>query len=625
MLTKIREKSQGAFSWLLLLIIVVPFTLWGIENYIGGASEKAIASVGHKEFFQEDVNKAYQQYSQNFAGMNIAEDMLKKQALSKLIKDEVLWQHVGSEQLVASDADTKAFIQDLEYFKVNGKFDKKQYQSLLASQRLSSAEFVSRIKKSQVMAQFQRAIIDSSFATPYDLEHFFKIQNQQRDIDYITIAVSPATTNPTEDEIKAYYKQHQNQYQTTEKMVVEYVTLSLENLAKEISVTDAQLASFYQEQKHLYSTKEQRKISHVLFAFSSGVDEKTVLQKANTAAESLKTKSFAALAAEVSDDKTTAAKGGDLGLFETGVMEKDFETVATQLKLNEVSKPVKSKYGYHLIKVTELVPSEVKPFAEVKEEVTKAYQRKEAETNFYALVDKLTEVSYQNPDSLIAVAEALGVAREKSKEFTRTAGEGIAKEQAVRNAAFSEEVLKGNNSEPIELGADKVVVLRMSSHHPAATRELKEVKPEIVAALLTEKAKQQAVQLAANLKQQLMTGQKTLAAVASEHHLKVNTVLRLDRNNTTAVVQPISQAVFKAAKPVAGKPTILTVPMPNGEQVVVSLNKVTDGVMTESDKKQLSLAQKNIANAFGQTLFDAVINGLQADADVQVSLPVKQP
>ncbi len=624
MLTKIREKSQGAFSWLLLLIIVVPFTLWGIENYISGASEKAIASVGHKEFFQDDVNKAYQQYAQNFAGMNIAEDLLKKQALSKLIKDEVLLQHVQAQNLVASDTDTKVFIQNLDYFKVNGKFDKKQYQSLLAAQRLSSTEFVNRIKKSQVMAQFQRAIIDSSFATAYDLEHFFKIQNQQRDLDTMTIPVTPATAKPNESEILSYYKQHQNQFQTTEKMVVEYVTLSLENLAKEINVTEAQLTSFYEEQKHLYSTKEQRKISHILFAFTRGVDEKAVLEKANTALASLKNKSFETLAAEVSDDKATASKGGDLGLFEAGVMEKDFETAATHLKLNEVSKPVKSKYGYHLIKVTQLIPSEVKPLAAVKDEVTQAYQRKEAETSFYALVDKLTEVSYQNPDSLVAVAEALGVAREKSKEFTRTAGEGIAKEAAVRNAAFSEEVLKGNNSEPIELGADKVVVLRMSSHHPAATRELKEVKPEIIAALLTEKAKQQAVKLATTLKQQLIAG-KTLATVASEHNLKINSVVRLDRNNTTAVPAAINQAVFKAAKPVAGKPTILIVPMPNGEQVIVSLTKVNEGVMSESDKKRLQLAEKNLANAFGETLFEAVINGLQADADVRVALPVKQP
>jgi peptidyl-prolyl cis-trans isomerase D len=502
---------------------------------------------------------------------------------------------------------------------VNGKFDKKQYQNLLAAQHISPAEFVNRIKKSQVMEQYQRSVTDSSFATEYDIEHFFKIQNQQRDIEYLTIPVTPAVSQPTEAEINAYYKQHQNQYQSPEQVSIEYVTLSLDNLAKEVNVTEPQLKSFYEEQKPLYTTKERRKISHILFAFTKGGDEKAVLKKAEAAELVLKTKPFETLAAEVSEDKATATKGGDLGLFEAGVMEKNFEEVAAKLKLNEVSKPVKSAYGYHLIKVTELVPGVVKPFDVVKAEVTKALQRKEAETNFYALNDKLAEVSYQNPDSLTAIAEVLGVKIEKTPLFTKEAGDGVAKETAVRSAAFSEEVLKGNNSEPVELGADKIVVLRMLQHHPAATRELNKVKPAIVTALLTEKAQQQAVKLAAELKQQLLAGKK-LPDLAVEHKLVVKTVAKLTRSGVEVPAQ-VNQAVFKAAKPVADKPTLLTVAMPNAEQIVVSLNKVTEGVMSDSDKKQKQLAEKNIAKAFGEAMFEAVINSLQASADVTVSAP----
>lgn len=618
MLTKLREKSR-AFSWLLVLIIGVPFSLWGIENYISGGSEKAVASVNHKEFFQNEVNRAYQQFSQNFAGMNIDEETLKKQALNKLIKDEVLLQHVEKEGLVAADEATKKLIQGLDYFKVDGKFDKKRYQDLLAAQHLSSAEFVNRIKKTQVMEQYQRSITDSSFATQYDIEHFFKIQNQLRDIEYTTIPVTPATSQPTEAEINAYYQQHQNQYQSPEQVSIEYVTLSLDHLAKEVKVTEPQLKSFYEEQKKLYSTKERRKISHILFAFTKGADEKAVLKKAEAVQEALKTKTFEALAAEMSDDKATSTKGGDLGLFEAGVMEKNFEEVASKLKLNEVSKPVKSAYGYHLIKVTELVPGVVKPFEAVKAEVTQAYQRKEAETNFYALNDKLAEISYQNPDSLTAVAEALGVQIEKTPLFTKETGEGIAKEAAVRSAAFSEEVLKGNNSEPVELGTDRIVVLRMLKHHPSATRDLKEVRAQIVTALLSEKAKQQALAVAAELKKQLLAGKK-LPALAAEYKLAVKTVAKLGRSSAEVPAQ-VNQAVFKAAKPVGGKLTVLTVAMPTGEQIVVSLNKVTEGVMSESDKKQQQLAEKNIAKAFGEATFEAVINSLQASADVKVSLP----
>lgn len=617
MLTKLREKSR-AFSWVLVFIIGIPFSLWGIENYISGGSEKAVASVNHKEFFQNDVTRAYTQYSQQFQGMGINEEVLKKQALDKLIKDEVLLQHVQKENLIATDKATRELIQELDYFKADGKFDKKQYQTLLSSQHISSAEFVNRIKKTQVMEQYQRSVTDSSFATQYDIEHFFKIQNQQRDIEYVTVPVASASGQASEAEINAYYQQHQGQYQTPAQVSIEYVTLSLDNLAKEVSASEAQLKSFYEEQKQLYSTKERRKISHILFAFTKGADEKAVLKKAEAAEQALKTKTFEALAAEVSEDKSTAAKGGDLGFLEAE-MEKSFVDAAIPLKLHEVSKPVKTSFGYHLIKVTELEPAVVKPFEAVKTELTKAYQRKEAEVNFYALNDRLAEVSYQNPDSLTAVADALGAKTEKTPLFTKAAGEGIAKEAAVRSAAFSEEVLKGNNSEPIELGTDKIVVLRMLKHHPAATRDLKDVKASIVTALLAEKARQQAVSVAAELKKQLLSG-KTLPALAAEYKLTVKTVNKLSRNGTEALAQ-ITQTVFKAAKPVAGKPSILTVAMPNGEQVVVSLNKVTEGVMSESDKKQQKLAEKNIAKAFGEAAFEAVINSLQASADVSISLP----
>ena len=124
----------------------MPFALWGINNYLDGGGEASVASVGDKDFYQRDVNKAYEQYSQNLQGMNIDEATLKAQALQKLIKDEVLLQYVHAEGLVVSDNEARDFIKSLPYFQVDGKFSEKQYKALLGSQRISSTEFVSRIK-----------------------------------------------------------------------------------------------------------------------------------------------------------------------------------------------------------------------------------------------------------------------------------------------------------------------------------------------------------------------------------------------------------------------------------------------------------------------------------------------
>lgn len=616
MLTKIREKAQGAFAWGILIIICVPFALWGIQNYIDTGKEAAVASVGDKDFYQRDINKAYEQYSQSFQGMGIDEQTLKAQSLQKLIKDEVLLQYVNSKGLVTTDNTARDFIKALEYFQVDGKFDDKQYKALLSSQRISSNEFVSRIKNALIMEQFQQSIVDSSFATQYDVESFFKIQNQQRDVDYMTIPLQQVPDQPSEKEIAAYYQQHQDLYQVPEQVSVEYVELSLEEIAKKVVVTDEKLKAFYEEQKDQYSTLERRKISHILFAINDKANEKTALERALKAKKELATKDFAKLAAEVSDDKLTAKNGGDLGLFNAGAMEKSFEDVASTLMLGEVSSPVKSAFGYHLIKVTELIPGEVKPFDSVKDEVTKAYQKAQAENVFYEAGEKLTEMSYETPDNLQTVSDALKLTIKKSALFSKDKGDGIATEDKIRSAAFAEEVLQGNNSTPVELGTDRLVVLRLLEHKPAATHELTAVRPEVKAVLVKDKAKLLTIEKAKAIKTRLQAGE-SIKAIAAENKLEVKSAVGLMRSKSTLPAQ-LTDAIFKAAKPVAGKPTIFIAVLPSDEQVIVSLSKVTPGIMTDDEKKQMDLAKKNIGKAFGQTEFNAMINSLQAQADISV-------
>jgi peptidyl-prolyl cis-trans isomerase D len=616
MLLEIREKVQGVFASIILVLVCVLFGLWGIQNYLGGGSEAPILTVGDKEFFQRDVSQAYQQFAQNLAGRKFDEEVLKKQAIQKLIRDEVLLQFAQAQKLVVTDEEARDFIQSLEYFQKDGAFDKTQYQTLLGSQGMSSDEFVGRIKKALVMEQVQRAVTDSGFVTKAEVEGFFKIQNQKRDLEYLTIPLNPTTETPTDDEIAVYYQQHQDTYQTPEQVSIEYVELSLDALAKDVAVTEDQLTAYYQDQKAQFTTPERRKISHILFAFDkdSANDEQT-LQKAIKAKQELSNKDFATLATEISDDKLSAKNGGDLGLFTVGVMEKSFEDAASQLKLGEVSEPVKSAFGYHLIKVTELVPAEIKSYDSVKPELTKAYQKAQAESRFSELGERLSEVSYENPDSLEASATLLGVDVKKSPMFTRSTGNDIAADEKVRLAAFSEDVLKGNNSEPVEIGTDKIVVLRMLSHEQAANKELQAVKAEVIAALQKDRAQQQVVAMANKLNDELLAG-KSMEEVAKVANLSVQKVAGLMRNSTD-LDPAVSQAVFRAAKPQANQPSSIVIDNPTGGKILVSISQVTEGVMSEADKAKLAEIEKSMATAFGRAQFEAMLNQLQADADIK--------
>ncbi len=617
MLTEIREKAQGVFSWAILLLICIPFVLWGIQNYMDDGKELPVASVGDRDFFQREVTKAVMDYSQNFAGSNISEEVIKTQALKKLINDEVLLQHVQNEGLIISDETARNFIKSLPYFQVDGKFDEKQYKTLLSSQNMSPALFIQKIKQSLEMEQFQRAVMDSGFASQYEVDSFFKIQNQQRDLQYLTVIPPKLTQQPSADEINAYYQQHQNAYQTPEQVALEYVELSVDELSKKVTATDEQVQAYYQEHKDEYASKERRKISHILFAVNANTTEEQALKKAQQAQEALKTKDFAAVAKELSDDKLSAEKGGDLGLFAVGVMEKDFEAAASALALNAVSAPVKSAFGYHLIKVTELVPAETKDFASVKADVTKAYQKAQAETQFYELGEKMAQLSYESNGSLTSVSQTLQLPIQKTGLLGKEATDGIFSEVKVRNAAFSEEVLNGTNSEPIEVGTGKLVVVRLLEHKPAATLPLKEVEAKVAASLLAEKSKQQAQTTANTIKQRLQAGEN-IDTVAAELKLPAQKLTGVTRNNDKLPIE-ITQAAFKAAKPVDGKPTVLVIDLPQGEQAVVSVTQVKPGVMTEEDKKQQALATQNIARAIGQSVFSAAMRNLEENADITIN------
>lgn len=620
MLLDIREKVQGVFASIILVLICVLFGLWGIQNYLGGGKEAPVVTVGDREFFQRDVTQAYQQFAQSLSGMKFDEDMLKQQALQKLVRDEVLLQYAVDQDLVVTDETAKAFIQSLEYFQKDGTFDKGQYQALIRSQGISSTEFVSRVKKALVMEQLQRAVVDTGFVTQAEIDGFFKIQNQKRDVEYLTIPLTLSPEMPSDDEIAAYYQQHQDAYKTKEQVAVEYVQLSLDDLAKDVVATEEQLKAYYEEQKAQYTAPERRKISHILFAFDKGnPDEEQALQRALAAKQALGDKDFATLAAEESDDKLTAKNGGDLGLFNVGVMEKDFEEAASKLQLGEVSEPVKSAFGYHLIKVTELVPGEVKSFEAVKPELTKAYKKAQAESRFVELGEKLAEVSYENPDSLDAAANLLGVEVGKTDMFTRNAGEGIAAEEKMRLAAFSEDVLKGNNSEPLEISDEKLVVLRMKQHSPAAIKTLDDVKSDVIAAVQKQKAEQQAAETANKIKDELLVGKmmEDVAAVFNANVTKADGLTRM-----TADIEPVvKQAIFRAPKPQDNRPSIVVTDSPASGKIVVRINHVTEGEMTEADKTKLVALKKNMAAAFGKAQFEAMLNQLQASADISINMP----
>ena len=619
MLQAIRNRAQGILAWVILILIGVPFALWGIQNYFSSGKEQPVAVVGDRDIFERDVNRAYEQNLANLAGMDFEEKQLKREALNRLINEELIVQSAEDDGLALSDSDVREFVQSLPYFQTDGKFDKEKYKLMLSSQGISPAQFAAQIRKSLTMEQYQRGITDTALVTKQQLEAFYRLRNEQRQIEYFTVPSKKFEGEISEKDVEAYYQENLTAFQNPEKVSVEYLSISLEDIAKTIHPTEEELKSLYDEQKSQYRTTERRKVSHILIAVESDKEEadKAALTKATQLRERLvKGEDFSVVVKEASDDKASAEKGGDLGFINPETVDPNFSNTAFALSKNEISQPVKTPFGYHLIKVTELMPATTKPFEQVRDELAQNFQRSAAENKFYELGQTLTEQSFEHPDTLEPAAKALNLQIAQTALFTRDAGEGIAAEEKVRDAAFSQDVLDGKNSEPVEIANEKVFVLHMKEHQPASNKPLAEVKQEIIDKLRTKSGRAEARKRAEQLLVEVNQG-KPMADVAKAAGLALNKPAAIQRNANN-IPAALVTAAFRVAPSKAGKAGAAVAELDNGDQVVLSVIGLTEGSVSSVDPKELDMARAYLAKGAGQSEFGAIMAQLREQADVYV-------
>jgi peptidyl-prolyl cis-trans isomerase D len=621
MLQAIRDRAHGIFAWVMLIAIGVPFALWGIQNYIDTGKEKPAAAIGDREIFDRDVTRAYEQSLNNLVGIDdFDEKKLREQALERLISEEVIVQGAEERMLTVSDTEARSFIQTLPYFQTDGKFDKEKYKVMLSAQSMNPTQFAAQIRRALMSEQFQHGVVDSSFVTKGELETLMRLKNQEREIEYAEIPLTQVTRTFSDTEISTYHKTYLTEFRNPERVSVEYLALNFDEIAEDVQVSDEELTKLYEEQKASLGTPERRKISHILIAPGDGSEAalKAAQDKATGIRNRiLKGEDFAKLAQEVSSDALSGKAGGDLGFLNKEAQEESFTKAAEKLNSGEVSEPVKTSFGYHLIKVTELIPAKQKSFEEVKEELHKTAQRNAAETRFYEKGQKLAEQTFEHPGSLDTAAQALGLQVQQTVLFTREEGEGLAAEESVRKAAFSEDVLGGRNSEPVELGNEKAVVLRIKEHQQASDKPMAEVKDAIIAKLRDQESRAEAVKSSQELLKTVRDG-KSLAEAAKNLGLKITKTGFVRRDNDKLPPE-LLRAAFTAGRPAAGKVSAGDATQPNGSQWVFSVTTVKDGPMAAADAKDQESASQFMTRSGSQREFGSFVERLRELADVKIN------
>jgi peptidyl-prolyl cis-trans isomerase D len=498
---------------------------------------------------------------------------------------------------------------------------------MLSTQGMSSPQFTAQVAKQLVDEQYIRGVSDSAFVTKQQLEEFYKLRNQERQIDYFTIPLAKTAEGEVSDKaIESYYQAHKSDFQNPEKLSVEYVSLSLDDVSGEFQATEDELKALYEEQKSQYGTPERKKFSHILI--SADMDKEDAVKAALAKVEQIrqrleKGEDFAKVAKETSDDKESGNKGGDLGFIEKDAMDPNFSSAAFALSKDQISQPVKTPFGFHLIKLTEVVPATTKKFEEVRAELAKNYQRTAAENKFYDAKQKLDELSFEHNDSLESVAKTLNLKIAQTSLFTREAGDGIAAEALIRNAAFSPEVLDGKNSEAVEIGTDKVYVLHLKEHQPASDKPLADVKTEITGKLRNQQSQEATRKLAEQLEAEVTQGKKTMEEAAKSVGAAL-TKATVKLVGKTELPQELITAVNKAPLTRSGKPTPVLTGLDNGAQTLFVLTDVKDGSLAAVDAKEIEMAKDYLARNSGQAELEAYLDVLRAQTKVKINTTDKE-
>ena len=517
MLQAIRDKVTGWIAYGIIFLISIPFALWGVNSYLGGGEAASAATVNGEEISLRELDQAYANYRQRMAqlfGGSIpesfgTESMLRQQVLGQLIEEFALRQYIEKQRYRIADGDLNRIIRGMDVFQRDGQFDSDIYQSQLRSLGYSPLGFEQELRRNGSMEQFQNGIRNTAFTIPAIEKQFANLNNQSRKIRALTYQADTTAIQASDDEIEQHYESHPDRYRSQEKVTIDFIELSLDIVKQGIEVNEDDVYARYQENREVYTSAEVREASHILIKVGNDADSAAALSRIGEIRQRIVNgESFADLARELSDDPGSAPDGGSLGEIERGVMVQTFEAALYSMQIDQLSEPVKTGFGWHLIKLHSISGGETQSFESLKSDLTDEIKTELVEGQLFDLVENLANLAYEQSDSLQPAAEQLDLTVQTSDWFDRFTGSGIAAEQKIRQAAFSAEVLqRGLNSEAIELDNDRVVFIRLNQRQAAAPQPLEQVRSTIKAAITREKARDQSLEAGKNALSGLTSGE----------------------------------------------------------------------------------------------------------------------
>ncbi len=623
MLQNIRDNSQGVIAKVIIGLIVAIFVLFGAESIIGGLTRgPSVAEVNGEEITDFQLQQGVQDLINSIGGNaeGVDQALLEQIALNQLIEETLLRQAGDRNGLGISNARIDKAIIANPNFQVSGRFDSEFALRTMNSQGFSVQSYKEALNSQMLLSQLVSAITESEFATKSELQTLSALGAQARDFRYISIPPGTRTlgTPISDEEIAEYYEANLSQFTRPESVMVDYVLLEKSALASQIELEDGAVEAQYEVEKSEFEGSAEKRASHILFETGPQMTVEAARAAASDAiARAAAGETFEALAMELSSDRISAEEGGDIGFSDGSAFPPEIEEALVGLAVGDLTEPVETDFGIHIVKLTEDNANVFQELEEVAGRIERELKAAEVEQLYASMLSDLSNLAFESSD-LQRVSSELNLPILSSGAFDRSGGGGIFSDQAVLDAAFSFEVFEdGNNSDVVELGLDRALVLRVNTIEPEGRYSLEEVEPEIAVAIRGQMERDAVAAIGEEILSLIEQGGNLDALLESEElSWREEQSVRRGQNSINA---EIVNAIFALPAPDAGAVERSELSLANGTFVVAELTGVTEGDFTKLAEGEQAAMRESIVSDLGSSEFRAYVGTLREEGGIVIN------
>lgn len=558
----LRLMRENAGSWIikiLLGIIVIVFIFLGIgpertptENIAATVNKQVISMDEYRQVF----NLIRSQYGKNMNEELIKALGLKGRALESMIDSELILQESEKLGINAADEELAEILTEAPIFQDNGKFSKENYERYLKYMGQQITDFESRQKKQLIEQKFRRLLTDSVQVTETEAKEWFLWEKAKVALDYVLFKPSAyKDLKPTEEQVKSYYEKNREKYKSDPQMSVSYLCFSPKDYTDKAIVTDEEIQAWYNNNISRYEEEKTVEARHILIKVAKDA-EPVAVETARKKAEDIYKKAveekqdFSELAKTFSED-SSKANGGSLGVFTRDSKVKPFADKAFSMKAGEISEPVRSTFGWHIIKVEKINEATRRELGEVKEEIKTAIIKEKTENLAYEDSEEVFNLIVIGGE-LADISETRNLKLVKTEMFTKAAGP--LEVRATARWDFANEVFGMSVKEISDVLEFKgsYYIVQVDGKKPSEIQPFENVKAKITAAVRKELRGEKAGKDAEALLAALKSGEKELSG---EKDLRSTGLFTRDSNGTEAKVdREVIAAAFQLKDKWADKP-----------------------------------------------------------------------